>query len=71
VLYSIDITFRNGGIACFGIETDPSDMRVVDCAPIARKIVREENNNIINVISRYLRWGAQIQKLTPQGWMKL
>jgi hypothetical protein len=46
-------------------------MRVVDCAPIARKIVHEENNNIINVISRYLKWGAKIEKLTPQGWMKL
>jgi hypothetical protein len=69
VLYSIDITFRSGGIACFGIESDQSDTYITQCAPIAFKTAKKYNFDVRGTISTYLNWGAKVQKLTPQGWL--
>lgn len=71
MLYHIDITFRNGGIACFGIETDSSDTYVTRFAPIARNTVERHNKAAYPVIAEYLRRGATIQKLVPQGWVRV
>jgi hypothetical protein len=69
MLYYIDITFKKGGIACFGVETDTSDTYITRCAPIARKTVERNNKEAYPVIAEYLRRGAKIQKLVPQGWV--
>lgn len=68
-MYHIDITFKDGGVACFGMETDLSDTYVTRYAPIARNTVERHKNEAYPVIAEYLRRGAKIQKLVPQGWV--
>lgn len=68
MLYHVDMTFRNGGIACFGIESDQSDSYVTRCAPIAKHTAAKHNYRLRSIISEYRRMGAHIQMLTSGGW---
>jgi hypothetical protein len=71
LLYHIDMTFHNGGVACFGLETGADDMKIIKFAPIARRTINQLGNSRLDVVAHYLRRGAKIQKLTSEGWIQL
>lgn len=71
MLYHIDITFRNGNVACFGIESDQSDTYITRCAPIAKGTASRRKYKLRAVLDEYRRRGAHIQAMRDNGWVEL